>query len=213
MTIRLPERLVLATHNRGKLAEFEQLLAPLGVTVVSAAALGLPEPEETEDTFVGNAVLKAEAASTASGLPALADDSGFAVDALGGAPGVYSARWGGEARDFGAAMDRVLAEMAAKGVPGQQDPGEQDRGADFVAVLALARPGEPTVTFEGRCRGRVAEAPRGAGGFGYDPLFIPEQGDGRTFGEMTSEEKHGGAAPLSHRARAVATFMEALDRS
>lgn len=204
--IRLPDRLVLATHNAGKLADFDALLRALGVDVVSVGALGLPEPEETEVTFAGNAVLKAEAALAATGLAALADDSGLAVDALGGAPGVYSARWAGEPRDFAAAMARVLAELAAAGA----DASDQ-RSAAFVAVLALARPGEATLTFEGRCDGHIAAAPRGEKGFGYDPLFIPRQGDGRTFGEMSADEKHGGDAPLSHRARAVATFLEALD--
>lgn len=203
--IALFDRLVLATHNAGKIAEFERLLEPLGVTVVPAHALGLPEPEETETTFAGNAILKAEAARDATGLAALADDSGFAVDALGGAPGVYSARWAGTPRDFAAAMDRVLRTMEARGAT--------TRGAAFVAVLALARPGEPTCTYEGRCEGTVADAPRGTGGFGYDPLFIPAQGDGRTFGEMTAEEKHGGPKPLSHRARAVATFLDAVRAS
>lgn len=213
MRIALPDRLVLATHNAGKIAEFERLLAPLGVTVVPAAALGLPEPEETEATFAGNAVLKAEAALGATGLAALADDSGLAVDALDGAPGVHSARWAGAERDFAAAMARVLAELAARGATTPER-----RTAVFVAVLALARPGEATVTFEGRCAGIVADAPRGASGFGYDPLFIPTeapipvQASERTFAEMTADEKHGGRLPLSHRARAVATFVSAIKR-
>lgn len=192
------DRLVLATHNAGKVREFRDLLAPLGITVVAAGELDLPEPEETATTFEGNAILKAEAARDATGLPALADDSGLAVAALGGAPGVYSARWAGPDKDFAAAMARVLAGVA------------DDRRAAFVAVLALAAPGEATRTWEGRVDGTLADAPRGSQGFGYDPIFIPGQGDGRTFGEMSAAEKHGGVEPLSHRARAVASFLSAL---
>jgi XTP/dITP diphosphohydrolase len=192
------DRLVLATHNPGKVAEFGGLLAPLGIAVVAAGALGLPEPEETADTFAGNAVLKAEAARDATGLPALADDSGLSVAALGGAPGIYSARWAGPGKDFAAAMARVLSGVG------------HDRRAAFVAVLALAAPDAATRTWEGRVDGTLAPAPRGSQGFGYDPIFVPDDGDGRTFGEMTAEEKHGGTAPLSHRARAVALFLAAL---
>lgn len=196
------DRLVLATHNPGKVAEFAALLAPLGITVVAAGELGLPEPEETADTFEGNSVLKAEAARDATGLPALADDSGVTVAALGGAPGIYSARWAGPGKDFAVAMRRVLDGVAAAG--------GEDRRAAFVAVLALATPGAATRTWEGRVDGTLAASPCGSQGFGYDPIFIPEQGDGRTFGEMSAEEKHGGSTPLSHRARAVARFLATL---
>ncbi|MEM8853856.1 MAG: RdgB/HAM1 family non-canonical purine NTP pyrophosphatase [Pseudomonadota bacterium] len=195
-------RLILATHNAGKVAEMGTLLDPLGITVVSAAALNLDEPEETETTFEGNAALKAEAASKATGLPALSDDSGLAVHALGGDPGVYSARWAGPERDFAMAMARVLDALSQKS--------SSERGASFISVLALAVPGETTRLFEGRVDGTIATIPRGTHGFGYDPIFIPQEGDGRTFGEMTAEEKSGGAAPLSHRARAIAKFLAAM---
>ncbi|MEM8662640.1 MAG: RdgB/HAM1 family non-canonical purine NTP pyrophosphatase [Pseudomonadota bacterium] len=198
-------KLLLATHNKGKLAEFRRLLAGDGITVVSAGEMGLEEPEETEKTFRGNALLKADAARDATGLPALADDSGLAVDALGGAPGIYSARWAGPERDFGAAMARVLSEL--RNAAGDEPA---NREGAFIAVLALARPGQDPLFFEGVTAGTIAGAPRGTGGFGYDPLFVPHDGDGRTFGEMNAAEKEGIAAPLSHRARAVALFLEAL---
>jgi XTP/dITP diphosphohydrolase len=188
------DRLVLATHNPGKVREFEALVRPHGVELVPAAALGLPEPEETGDTFAANARLKARAAADASGLPALADDSGLAVRALGGAPGVHSARWAGPGRDFADAMRRVVEGVACG-----------DRRAAFVAVLCLAWPGGgPERLYEGRVEGLIAPGPRGAGGFGYDPIFLPE-GETRTFGEMTRAEK----ARLSHRARAFAAFAAA----
>ncbi|MCB1885129.1 MAG: RdgB/HAM1 family non-canonical purine NTP pyrophosphatase [Geminicoccaceae bacterium] len=187
-------RLVVATHNQGKLREFADLLAPVGVEAVSAGSLGLPEPEETGDSFAANAALKARAAALASNLPALADDSGLAVDALDGAPGIYSARWAGPGHDFAAAMALVLERL--EGAP--------DRGAAFVAALCLAWPDGRAEAFEGRVRGRVAPAPRGGGGFGYDPLFIPE-GEARTFGEMTPAEKRR----HSHRARALAAMLAA----
>lgn len=200
------DQLVLATHNKGKVDEFATLLAPLGIEVVSAGALGLPEPEETGRTFLENAVLKARAATLATGKPALADDSGFCVDALGGDPGIYSARWAGPDKDFAAAMARVLSGLDEAGA---DTPAA--RAGQFVAVLALTLPGaEEVPCFEGVCAGTVADAPRGSGGFGYDPLFVPADGDGRTFGEMSAEEKHGGPSPLSHRARAVAIFMREL---
>lgn len=201
-------RLLVATHNKGKLAEFRTLLEPAGIEVVGAGEAGLAEPEETETTFAGNAALKAEAAANALGIPALADDSGVTVAALDDAPGIYSARWAGPERDFGLAMGRVLRELEEGG---NLTP-ETRRGA-FVAVLALARPGEETLFFEGRTEGIIAPAPRGDGGFGYDPLFIPDDGDGRTFGEMSAAEKHGESAPLSHRARALALFADALGLS
>ncbi|MBX3511197.1 MAG: RdgB/HAM1 family non-canonical purine NTP pyrophosphatase [Hyphomonadaceae bacterium] len=190
-------RLVVASHNAGKVREIAALLAPLGVEAVSAASLGLPEPEETETTFAGNAVLKARAAAQASGMPALSDDSGLEVFALNGAPGVYSARWAGEAKDFAAAMARVHAEL-------QQRQGAHP-SARFVCALALAQPDGAVQVFEGEARGRVVWPPRGDKGFGYDPMFEP-QGHTRTFGEMSHEEK----LPLTHRARAFEKFLAAL---
>jgi len=194
---RLAGRLVVASHNAGKVREIAALLAPLGVEAISAASLGLPEPEETETTFAGNAALKARAAAVASGLPALADDSGLEVFALGGDPGVYSARWAGPEKDFGVAMARVRdALQAAKAA---------DRGARFVCALALAEPGGAVEVFEGEARGSIVWPPRGVQGFGYDPMFEP-QGAHRTFGEMSHEEK----LPLTHRARAFEKLLAAL---
>jgi XTP/dITP diphosphohydrolase len=188
---------VLASHNRGKAREIGALLAPLGIEVKSAAELGLPEPEETEVSFAGNAALKARAAAEASGLAALADDSGLAVSALGGAPGVYSARWAGEARDFAAAMERVWRELSAANA--------KDLSARFVCALALAEPGRAPVVFEGEAQGRIVWPPRGDKGFGYDPIFAPD-GYERTFAEMEAAEK----LPLTHRARAFEKLMDAL---
>ncbi|MEM8552587.1 MAG: RdgB/HAM1 family non-canonical purine NTP pyrophosphatase [Pseudomonadota bacterium] len=207
MTLIPGGRLILATHNAGKIAEFGALLSPLGVTITSAGEAGLAEPEETGTTFEENAALKAEAARDATGLPALADDSGLAVDALNGDPGIYSARWSGPDKDFSVAMARVLALLNEAGCGDAQR-----RGASFIVVLALARPGEETLFFKGVTRGVIASAPRGSQGFGYDPIFIPEDGDGRSFGEMDKHEKHGIETPLSHRARAVANFMKAVTR-
>jgi XTP/dITP diphosphohydrolase len=187
-------RLVLASHNKGKLAEIAELLAPYGIEMVSAGSLGLPEPEETEPDFAGNARLKARAAATAAGLPALADDSGFCVAALGGAPGVLSARWAGPDKDFSKAMARVLAEMGDT----------PDRRAWFVCALSLAWPDGETATYLGRVDGTVLPAPRGNRGFGYDPLFLPA-GAALGYGEMEPAEKHAG----SHRARAMAQFVAA----
>src|SRR5262245_51967654 len=194
---RLTGRLVVARHNSGKVREIAALLAPLGVEAVSAASLGLPEPEETEPTFAGNAALKARAAADASGLPALADDSGLEVTALGGAPGVYSARWAGPERDFGAAMRRVRDEMQALKAA--------DRSARFVCALALAEPHGGVQVFEGEARGVIVWPPRGDKGFGYDPIFEPA-GHARTFGEMSHDEK----LPLTHRARAFEKLLAAL---
>ncbi len=194
---RLQGRLVVASHNSGKVREIGALLAPLGVEAISAAALGLPEPEETETTFAGNAALKARAAAQASNLPALSDDSGLEVFALGGAPGVYSARWAGPDKDFHFAMARVWREL--------QEKGATDFSARFVCALALAEPGGETQVFEGEARGSIVWPPRGEKGFGYDPIFLPEGGD-RTFGEMTHEEK----LPLTHRARAFEKLLAAL---
>ena len=191
-------RLVIATHNPGKLMEIAALLAPCRVDAVSAGALGLPEPEETAPDFVGNARLKALAA-TASGLPALADDSGFCVAALGGAPGVVSARWAGPDKDFGAAMRRVHQEMG----------GAADRRAWFVCALCLAWPGGETASFVGRVEGQAVWPPRGERGFGYDPMFVPAGGT-LTYGEMDPDAKHAG----SHRAIAVAQlFASCFDRA
>ena len=184
-------RLTVASHNPGKVAEIADLLGPFGIEAVSAGSLGLPEPEETGATFAANAVLKAVAAS-AAGLPALADDSGLAVHALGGAPGIFSARWAGPARDFGIAMGRVHAEL-----------GDRPRGAEFVCALALAWPDGHVETFEGRIAGRLVWPPRGERGFGYDPIFVAD-GHGLTFGEMRPEAKHA----VSHRARAFARLAD-----
>ncbi len=185
-------RLVLASHNPGKLRELTALLNPLGVTVVSAGELGLPEPVEDAPDFVGNARIKALAATHASGLPALADDSGFCVAALRGAPGVHSARWAGDAKDFAAAMERVNREMGEA----------KDRRAWFVAALCLAWPDGQTETFVGRIDGAATWPPRGDKGFGYDPMFVPD-GGALTFGEMDAAEKHA----VSHRARAFAQML------
>jgi XTP/dITP diphosphohydrolase len=190
-------RLVLATHNPGKLREIAALLAPCGVDVVSAGQLGLPEPEETAPDFVGNARLKALAA-TASGLPALSDDSGFCVAALGGAPGVVSARWAGPEKDFGRAMQRVWDGVGdSGGVSG-------DHRAWFVCALCLAWPDGQTATYLGRAEGTLVWPPRGALGFGYDPMFVPAGGTA-TDGEMAPDEKHA----ISHRAAAMAQLLAA----
>lgn len=187
-------RLVLASHNKGKLREIEDLLHPFGVEVVSAGAVGLPEPEENAPDFVGNARIKALAAATASGLPALSDDSGFCVAALGGEPGVLSARWAGPSKDFGMAMAEVHRRMGAA----------VDRRAWFVAALCLAWPDGHTETFQGRVDGTVVWPPRGTRGFGYDPMFLPA-GTEATFGEMEPDAKHA----VSHRARAFAQLTAA----
>lgn len=191
-----PGRLVLASHNAGKLREFAGLLLPHGMELVSAASLGLPEPAETGDTFAANAALKARAAARATGLPALADDSGLEVAGLGGQPGVRTADWAMRAdgtRDYPAAMARIAA---ADRTP--------DHRCAFVAVLVLAWPDGHAETFEGRCEGHWIAPPRGERGFGYDPLFIPD-GATQTFGEMAPEEK----ARHSHRARAFAALAAA----
>ncbi len=178
-------RLVIASHNAGKVREIGGLLAPYGIEGVAASTLGLPEPEETGATFLANAELKARAAA-AAGLPALADDSGLAVPALGGAPGIYSARWAGPDRDFAHAMAKVHDRL-----------GDRPREAVFVAALALAWPDGHVECFEGRVEGRLAWPPRGDRGFGYDPVFVPD-GHDETFGEMDPEAK----ARITHRARA-----------
>ena len=188
------DRLVLASHNAGKIAEFRDLFAPRGIMIVGAGELGLPEPEETGASFAANAELKARAAAEAAGLPALADDSGLAVAALDGAPGIHSARWAGPGRDFAAAMRRVEKALA----------GKDDRRARFVAALALRWPDGECVTVEGQVQGRLVFPPRGERGFGYDPIFLPE-GRSLTFGEMDPAEKHR----VSHRADAFAKLMAA----
>ena len=190
------DRLVLASHNAGKLSEFELLLAGSGVTLVSAAQLGLPEPDETADSFAGNAALKARAAAGAAGLPALADDSGFCVRALGGDPGLYSARWAGPGRDFAVAMQRVHDRLAAAGDPA-------DHAAWFVSVLCLAWPDGEARDFEGRIDGEFAWPPQGSHGHGYDPVFVP-RGETRRFAEMEEAEKNA----ISHRARSFRLFAE-----
>lgn len=187
-------RLVLASHNKGKLREIEDLLRPFGIDVVSAGALGLPEPAEDAPDFAGNARIKALAAATSSGLPALSDDSGFCVAALNGEPGVRSARWAGPSKDFGAAMAEVHRRMG----------NAPDRRAWFIAALCLAWPDGHTETFTGRVDGTVVWPPRGEWGFGYDPMFLPD-GGGQTFGEMDAAQKH----EISHRARAFAGLVAA----
>lgn len=196
-----PRTLVLATHNPGKAREIGELLTPFGLEVKSADQLGLAEPEETETTFTGNAVLKAEAASKMSGMAALADDSGLVIPALGGAPGIYSARWAGPNKDFASAMARVQHELESSGT--------DDRSAKFVCALALARPGHETAAFEGEIHGRLIFPPRGENGFGYDPIFVAD-GMNLTFGELEPSRKHA----ISHRARAFAklkTWLECMD--
>ena len=189
MKLRAGDSLVVASHNPGKVREIEELLAPFGFKVLRAAELHLDEPEETGSTFEDNAILKAKAAAKASGLIALADDSGLAVTALGGAPGLYSARWAGPKKDFGMAMERVERSL--------KDSGAADFSAKFVCVLALAGRGEETVTFRGEVHGQLTFPPRGTRGFGYDPIFVAD-GMNQTFGEIEPATKHG----MSHRARA-----------
>jgi XTP/dITP diphosphohydrolase len=181
------DRLVIATHNEGKLREIAALIAPYGVACVSAGALGLDEPEETGLTFEDNAILKARAAADRSGLPALADDSGLVVPALGGDPGIYSARWAGPEKNFAVAMRRVEEGLI----------GKPDRRAFFVAVLTLAWPDGHDEIFRGEAHGTLVWPPRGERGFGYDPAFLPEGGT-QTFGEMDPDAKHA----VSHRAEA-----------
>ena len=193
------KRLLVATHNAGKLAEMRALFAPLGIEVVGAAEMGLGEPVETEDNFVGNARIKARAAVEATDLPALSDDSGISVDALEGAPGVYTADWAetGNGRDFGMAMQRTWDALEAANAP-------LPRTAQFRCTLVLMWPDGHDEVFEGVLPGQVVWPPRGAEGHGYDPIFMPD-GEKMTLGEMSAEKKNS----LSHRARAVAKMMEA----
>ncbi|MFN3746040.1 MAG: RdgB/HAM1 family non-canonical purine NTP pyrophosphatase [Hyphomicrobiaceae bacterium] len=192
-------RLVVASHNPGKIREINDLIRPYGLTAVSAGELGISEPEETETTFAGNARLKAVHSAKASGLPAIADDSGLEVAALGGAPGVYSARWAGPSKDFAVAMARVERELQEKGA---RDPAA--RRANFTAALCLAWPDGTAQVFEGKVFGHLVWPPRGEKGFGYDPMFVPD-GETQTFGEMEPAAKHA----ISHRARAFALFVAA----
>jgi XTP/dITP diphosphohydrolase len=194
--LRRGSRLVIATHNPGKLSEFRELFEPLGIEALSASALNVPEPEETGETFEENAQLKAVFTAFASSLPALSDDSGLAVEALGGAPGIFSARWAGEQRDFGRAMARVEDELKAK-----EASGAGARRAKFVCVLCLANVMGTVQFFEGTAEGRLVWPPRGTKGFGYDPIFVPD-GYEQTFGEMDPAQKHA----ISHRAKAFAAF-------
>jgi XTP/dITP diphosphohydrolase len=186
-------KLVIASHNQGKIVEIGALLAPYRVEALGAAALGLPEPEETEPTFEGNAALKARAAVKATTLPALADDSGLVVPALGGAPGIYSARWAGPDRDFLLAMRRVRDEL-----------GDKDASASFVSVLALIWPDGGEKLFRGEVHGTLSWPPRGDNGFGYDPMFIPN-GYSQTFGELPHAVKYA----IDHRARAFQKLVAA----
>lgn len=194
------DRLLIATHNAGKLEEFRELLAPLGIAVTGAAELGLAEPEETGTTFVENARIKALAAMRATGLPALADDSGLEVEALGGAPGVYTADWaeGPGGRDFLRAMTRTHDALRARGAA-------EPWAARFCCTLVMAHPDGGEQVFDGRVEGRLVWPIRGAQGHGYDPMFEPE-GQGRTFAEMSHAEKNA----ISHRGRALAAFLKGL---
>lgn len=197
------KKLVIASHNQGKVRELRDLLDPLGYELVTAGDLNLEEPEETGLTFEDNAKLKALAATRVSGMPALSDDSGLAVDALGGQPGIYSARWAGPDKDFAMAMERVHNELEAEG--------SGNRTARFVSVICMAWPDGHTELFRGEVEGTILWPPRGDQGFGYDPVFQPA-GHEATFGEMSAEKKHGWqpgqAEALSHRARAFKLFYE-----
>ena len=199
MTMKPPPfpKLVIASHNTGKLREIDALIAPFGIEALSAGALGVAEPEETEATFSGNALLKARASCLATGLPALADDSGLEVTALNGAPGIYSARWAGEPRDFYAAMAEVERQLSVCG--------STDRSARFVCVLALVLPDGGEHVFEGFVSGDLVYPPRGTYGFGYDPIFVAT-GQTITFGEMDPVAKHA----MGHRADAFAEFVSAI---
>jgi XTP/dITP diphosphohydrolase len=205
MARRLKGRVVIATHNPGKLRELREMLSPYGVDAVSAGELGLTEPEESGGSFVENADIKARAAAIAAKLPALADDSGLAVDALGGEPGIHSARWAGPDKDFARAMRIVQEKLVAAGAV---TPAR--RRATFVSALVLVWPDGERLQVEGRVGGILVWPPRGNQGFGYDPMFQPD-GHIRTFGEMSADEKHGlppHGSGLSHRARAFLAFAE-----
>lgn len=195
--LRRGDSVVVASHNEGKVRELAELLSPLGIQCLSAASLGLREPEETGATFAENAALKAVAAAKAAGITAISDDSGLEVAALGGAPGIHSARWGGPEKDFGVAMERVHEDLKKLGAA-------DDPRANFTCALALAAPDGTVQTFEGRVFGRLTWPPRGSRGFGYDPIFVPDGYD-ETFGEMEPELKNR----LSHRMRAFEKLMSA----
>ena len=203
---RLSGRIIIATHNAGKLREMRELLTPYGIEAVSAGELSLAEPDESGATFIANALIKGRAAATAAKLPAFADDSGLCVDALGGDPGIYSARWAKDAGDFPKAMAHIEQLMQVKGA---LEPAQ--RRAHFVSALALVWPDGHEETFEDKVFGTIV-SPRGTSGFGYDPFFLPDGYD-RTFGEMDSGEKHGipadGSRALSHRARAFQLLAKA----
>jgi XTP/dITP diphosphohydrolase len=192
-----PGKLVIASHNPGKVREILEMLGPYGIEPVSAAELDLPEPEETGTTFLANAELKALQAADLTGLPALADDSGLCVDALNGEPGIFSARWAGESKDFRVAMQRVNDAIEATGPDASRD-------AHFICVLALAWPDGHVEWFEGRVDGTLVWPPRGTGGFGYNPIFMPIGSD-QTFAEMPDAKK-----AISHRARAFEEMMAAV---
>ena len=190
-------KIIIASHNQGKVREIGDLLRPLGLEVISAGELGLDEPEETGTTYIANAELKAHAAAKAANLPALADDSGLSVNALGGAPGIYSARWAGPDKDFSVAMKRVADALLMAGT--------QNRSAEFVCALSLAWPDGEVTSFEGRVSGAIVWPPRGDRGFGYDPIFVPD-GHQISFGEMDPDKKHA----MSHRAKAFAQLISLL---
>ena len=190
-------KIIIASHNQGKVREIGDLLRPLGLEVVSAGELGLDEPEETGTSYIANAELKAHAAAQAANLPALADDSGLSVNALAGAPGIYSARWAGPDKDFSIAMKRVADALLMTS--------SQDRSAEFVCALSLAWPDGEVTSFEGRVSGQIIWPPRGDRGFGYDPIFVPD-GHQISFGEMDPDKKHA----MSHRARAFKQLVSLL---
>jgi XTP/dITP diphosphohydrolase len=202
----LSGKVVLATHNQGKLREMRELMAPYGIELTSAGELGLPEPAETGHMFSENAAIKAVAATEASGLPALSDDSGLCVEALDGAPGLFSADWAGPGKDFKPAMARVLHELAKRGATTPDK-----RRAHFVSALVIAWPDGHQELFEGRVHGEIVDAPRGSGGFGYNPIFKPN-GYEQTFAEMGSTVKSGVDDALSHRARAFKQLAAACLR-
>jgi XTP/dITP diphosphohydrolase len=195
--LRAGDKIVVASHNAGKVREIEALLAPLGIETVAASELGLAEPEETGATFAENAVIKAVAAAEAANMPALADDSGLEVEALGGAPGIHSARWAGESKNFRRAMSRIARELAEAGAVSN----EPNR-ANFTCVLAIAWPHERVHLFEGKVFGHLVWPPRGEHGFGYDPIFVADDHE-ETFGEMEPAQKHA----ISHRAKAFEQFV------
>ena len=202
MVLKIGDRLILASHNPGKIREISALLAPLSITVISAGTIGLPEPEETGATFAENALIKARAAATTGGFPALADDSGLAAEILSGEPGIYSARWAGPTRDFAIAMRSLEERLASVGASAPEQ-----RRAEFICVLSLCLPEGWHREFEGRVGGRLIWPPRGTLGFGYDPMFMPD-GYAMTFGEMPPDAKHA----MSHRAAAFRKFYGYLQQ-